>query len=245
MQPDPAPYSGAVRTARRLSRVLAGAADRTPRLVYAAAVVPAAVLVIAVVTQPWVAPTDLVRDGQAVAVLRGTPHASHGLVSNIVILAMALAAGAALLGAAAGPSRGDRLRRAVGWGGGISLVLALDDLLLLHESITVTAWMSKLVVLAYGLGFAVFLWRFRVEIVRNLDVGLLAIAMLALGTSALVDAFAAPPTVASVLVEDGAKVLGFAAWCAFLVRGALVALAPSSAPGPTETAAPVRSRIGA
>jgi hypothetical protein len=214
----------AAASARRLARAFARAADRTPPIVYAAAVVPVAIIIVAVATQPWVPPTDLVRDGQAVAALRGSARTAHGLVSNLGIIAMAMAAGAAIVSAAAAAPRDDRLRRALAWGGGLTLAVALDDLLLLHEGATVAAWMPKLIVIVYGTGFVVYLWRFRAELLRHLDVGLLAIAMLALGTSALVDAFAEPATVASVLVEDSAKLLGFAAWSAFLVRGALIVL---------------------
>jgi hypothetical protein len=214
----------AAASARRLARAFARAADRTPPLVYAAAVVPVAVIVIAVVTQPWMPPTDLVRDSQAVAVLRGSAHTVHGLVSNLGILATAIGAGAAFVGAAAAPARRDRLRRALAWGGVASLVVALDDLLLLHESGTFASWMPKLFAAAYAAGFAAYLWRFRVAILRHLDVGLLALALLGLATSAIVDVLAEPATVASVLVEDGAKLLGLAAWATFLIRGALIAL---------------------
>ncbi|MGR0218744.1 hypothetical protein [Agromyces sp. ZXT2-6] len=221
----------AAASARRTARAFARAADRTPALAYAAAVVPVALVVVAVATQPWMPPTDLVRDSQAVAVLRGSANTVHGMVSNLGIVAMAAAAGAALLSAVATTHRGDRLPRVLAWGGGLTLAVALDDLLLLHEAATFAAWMPKLIVVAYAAAFGVYLWRFRVEILRHLDVGLLAIAMLALGTSALVDAFAEPATVASVLVEDGAKLLGFAAWSAFLIRGALIALRGGRASG--------------
>lgn len=212
------------------------AADRTPALVYAAAVVPVAVVIVAVATQPWMPPTDLVRDSQAVAALRGSARTAHGLVSNLGILAMSVAAGAAVVAAAAAPDRGDRLRRVLAWGGALTAVVALDDLLLLHEGATFAAWMPKFIVIAYAAAFAGYLWRFRVEILRHLDVGLLAIAMLALGTSAIVDAFAEPATVASVIVEDAAKLLGFAMWSAFLVRGALIALRPPAGAGSTDAA---------
>jgi hypothetical protein len=229
----------AAASARRHARAFARAADRTPALVYAAAVVPVALVFVAATTQPWMPPTDLVRDSQAVAVLRGSAHTVHGLVSNLGILAMAMAAGAAIVAAAAAPRRDDRLRRVLAWGGGLTLAVALDDLLLLHEGATFAAWMPKVIVMAYAVAFAGYLWRFRTEIMRHLDVGLLAIAMLALGTSALVDVFAEPPTVASVLVEDGAKLLGLTAWSTFLVRGALIALRPQHADRRTDAAAEV------
>ena len=229
--PTPAPGStaGPVASVRRLVRATARAADRTPPLAYAAAVAPVAVIMVAVVTQPWMPPTDLVRDSQAVAVLRGSAHTAHGLVSNLGILATAVGAGAAFIGAAAASARRHRLRRALAWGGVASLVVALDDLLLLHEGATFASWMPKAIAAAYAVGFAAYLWRFRTPILRHLDVGLLILALLGLGTSATVDVLAEPATVASVLVEDGAKLLGLAAWSVFLVRGALVALRPPGA----------------
>jgi hypothetical protein len=227
----------AAASARRHGRAFARAADRTPALVYAAAVVPVALVFVAVTTQPWMPPTDLVRDSQAVAVLRGSAHTVYGLVSNLGILAMAMAAGAAIVAAAAAPRRDDQLRRVLAWGGGLTLAVALDDLLLLHEGATFAAWMPKVIVMAYAVAFAGYLWRFRIEIMRHLDVGLLAIAMLALGTSAIVDVLAEPATVASVLVEDGAKLLGLAAWATFLIRGALIALRPEQADRRTDAPA--------
>lgn len=216
----------AAASVHRLARAFARAADRTPALAYAAAVVPVAVVVVAVATQPWMPPTDLVRDSQAVAALRGSARTTNGLVSNLGILVMAVAGGAAVVAAAASPRRGDRLRHALAWASALTVAVALDDLLLLHEGATIASWMPKLIVVTYAAAFLGCLWRFRVEILRHLDVGLLAIAMLALGTSAIVDSWAAPATVASVLVEDSAKLLGFTAWSVFLVRGALIALRP-------------------
>lgn len=217
----------AVASARRLARAFVRATDRTPPLVYAAVFVPVVVIVVAVVTQPWMPPTDLVRDAQAVAVLRGSAHTAHGLVSNLGIVATVLGAGAAFVGAAAASGRNGRLRRALAWGGVASLIVALDDLLLLHESATFASWMAMAFAAAYAIGFTVYLWRFRVAILRYLDVGLLALAMLALGTSAIVDVLAEPAIVASVLVEDSAKLLGLAAWAGFLIRGAITAVRPS------------------
>jgi hypothetical protein len=239
VSPSPTWTADAVASARRRGRAFARAADRTPALVYAAAVVPVALVFVAVATQPWMPATDLVRDSQAVAVLRGSARTANGLVSNLGVMAMAMAAGAAIVAAAAAPRRDDRLLRVLAWGGGLTLAVALDDLLLLHEGATFAAWMPKLIVIAYAAVFVGYLWRFRAEIMRHLDVGLLAIAMLALGTSALVDVFADPPTVASVLVEDGSKLLGLAAWSTFLIRAALIALRPQRADRRADAAADV------
>ena len=74
--------------------------------------------------------------------------------------------------------------------------------------------------------------RFRDVIIRDLDVGLLLLAVGSLGISLVTDLLVAP-TQSSVLVEDGAKLLGLVAWSAFGLRTALFALGHSGArPGP-------------
>ncbi|MGR2752278.1 hypothetical protein [Agromyces arachidis] len=228
MSPNPTRNTGLAASAVRLARAYARAADRTPPLGYVAAVVPVAFVIVVVATQPWVPPTDLIRDSQVVAVLRGSSSTLHGLVSNLGILAITVAAGAAFVGAAAAPRRVHRLRRALAWGGALSLAFALDDLLLLHETATFASWVPKLIAAAYAAAFGAYVWRFRAVVLRHLDVGLLTLAILAFGMSAIVDVLAEPATVASVLAEDGAKLLGLAAWAAFLIRGALTALRVSS-----------------
>ena len=108
----------------------------------------------------------------------------------------------------------------------LTLVLALDDLLLLHEAAAFAPGAGVLVAAAYGLAFLRFIVRFRDVIIRDLDVGLLLLAVGSLGVSLVTDVLVAP-TQSSVLVEDGAKLLGLVAWSAFGLRTALFALGHS------------------
>ena len=113
--------------------------------------------------------------------------------------------------------------RLLGWIAVLSLALVLDDLLLLHEAATFGPSAGALFAAAYGLAFLRFVVRFRDAIVHDLDVGLLLLAVGSLGVSVVTDVVVAP-TQASVLLEDGAKLLGLVAWSAFALRTALFAL---------------------
>ena len=197
---------------------------RTPNAVYAAVVVPVVLTMVAVALQPWLLPSDLLRDSQTVAAARGNAHSAFGLVSNLGILAMTLSSGAALLGFAILRGTPGRMRALLGCGAMLSLAFVLDDLLLLHETLTFATWARVLFATAYAGAFACFLVRFRATIRQHLDVGLLILAGAALGSSLLVDMVVEPATQLSVLVEDGAKLLGLVAWSAFLLRSAVVAL---------------------
>ena len=215
--------SSAVMGSRPVTEVLRAMA-RTPNAVYAAVAVPVVLAMVAVALQPWLLPSDLLRDSQAIAADRGDTHSAYGLVSNLGILAMALASGAALLGFAILRDTTGRMRPLLGCGALLSLAIVLDDLLLLHETLTFAAWARVLFAAAYAGAFACFLVRFRATIRQHLDVGLLLLAGVALGSSLLVDTVVEPATQLSVLVEDGAKLLGFVAWSAFVLRSAVFAL---------------------
>jgi hypothetical protein len=110
------------------------------------------------------------------------------------------------------------------WAAVLTLVLVLDDLLLLHEAAAFAPGSGVLVAAAYGLAVLRFVVRFRDAILRDLDAGLLLLAVGSLGFSLVTDLLVAP-TQASVLVEDGAKLLGLLAWSAFVLRTALSAFA--------------------
>ncbi|MBM7505984.1 hypothetical protein ACFPER_02630 [Agromyces aurantiacus] len=224
-----------VRSEEPPSVAVAHGIARTPAPVYVAVIAPVVIAVIAAATQPWLRPTDLVRDSQAVAVAHGDANTAYGLLSNLGIVAIAIASGAALVGWLATRGRGEALGAMLGWSAALGLVLALDDLLLLHETATLTPWAGATFVAAYGVGFLVYLARFQEVIRERLDPGLLLLAMAAFGGSAMVDLLLSP-TQASVLVEDGTKLLGIAAWSAFVVRASLTALV-EPAPSPTEARA--------
>ena len=215
--------------------------SRTPPTVYLAVVLPVVVVTAVTAMQPWLPPSDLLRDSQVVAAGHGGESPAYGLISNMGIVVVALSSGAAAIGwlvlhDAPGPER-----RLLGWAAALSLVFVLDDLLLLHEAAAFTPWAGALVGGAYGLAFLRFVMQFRDMILRDLDVGLLLLAVGSLGVSLVTDVLMAP-TQLSVLVEDGAKLLGLVAWSAFVLRTALFALGPrgassgaSTSPGATTT----------
>ena len=147
---------------------------------------------------------------------------AYGLISNVGIVALALSCGAAAIGRLAMPDAPAPVPRLLLWIAVLTLVLAVDDLLLLHETAAFAAFAGALTTAAYGLAFLRFVVRFRDVIVRELDVGLLLLAVGAFGVSAVTDLLVAP-TQASVFVEDGAKLLGLVAWSAFGLRTTLFA----------------------
>jgi hypothetical protein len=204
----------------------------TPWAAYAAVVVPVVIVLGAVAMQPWMPLSDLMRDSQVVAVARGDANAAYGLLSNLGILVMALASGGALIGRLALRGAPGPVRSLLAWSALLSLAVALDDLLLLHETLAFAAWAGALVGAVYGLAFLSYYLRFRATIRRDLGAGLLALAVAALGFSLVVDGLMEPATQSSILLEDGAKLLGFVAWSAFVLRAAVLALrSRASAPG--------------
>ena len=208
-----------------------GILTRTPPAVYLAVVVPVLVVIAATALQPWLPPSDLLRDSQVVAAGHGGESPAYGLISNVGILVVALSSGAAATGWLILQDGPVTERRLLAWTAVLSLVLVLDDLLLLHEAAAFMPWAGALVGVAYGFAFLRFMVQFRDMILRDLDVGLLLLAVGSLGVSMLTDVLVAP-TQSSVLVEDGAKLLGLVAWSAFVLRTALFALGHRRSAGP-------------
>lgn len=207
---------------------------RTPLRVYASVVLPVAVLLAAAALQPWLPPSDLMRDSQVIAARHDAASPAFGLVSNLGIVVLVLSSGAAatarlILRDARAPWPGLLLWMAV-----LSLALALDDLLLLHEAATFAPWTGAVVAAAYGFAFLRFVLAFRSLIVRDLGVGLLLLAVGSFGISAATD-LVVVASQASVLVEDGAKLLGLVAWSAFVLRTVLAASRHSGASTSTST----------
>jgi hypothetical protein len=223
--------------------------SRTPAWAYLAVVLPVVVLMAGVVLQPWFAPTDLMRDSQVIAARHDAASPAYGLISNLGIVVLALASGgAATTGLILRHARAPWARLLV-WIAGLSLALVLDDLLLLHEAATFAPGAGALIAGAYGLAFLRFATTFRDVIARDLDVGLLLLSVGALAVSAATDVVVTA-TQSSVLVEDGAKLLGLVAWSAFAIRTALVAArngdrsASASASTSTSTSASTSAGTG-
>jgi hypothetical protein len=213
---------------------------RTPAWAYLAVVLPVVVLMAGVVLQPWLAPTDLMRDSQVIAARHDAASPAYGLISNLGIVVLALASGgAATTGLILRHARAPWARLLL-WIAGLSLALVLDDLLLLHEAATFAPGAGALIAAAYGLAFLRFATTFRDVIARDLDVGLLLLSVGALAVSAATDVVVTA-TQSSVLVEDGAKLLGLVAWSAFALRTGLVAARHSGATTTTSTSTNARA----
>jgi hypothetical protein len=207
------------RPAASMLRIL----SRTPPGVYLVVVLPVVVVMAATVLQPWLPPSDLLRDSQVVAARHSGASPAYGLISNVGIVILALSSGGAAIARVLLHEARAPWPRLLLWIVALTLVLALDDLLLLHEAAAFAPGAGALVAAAYGLAFLRFILRFRDVIVRDLDVGLLLLAVGSFGVSLVTDLLVAP-TQSSLLVEDGAKLLGLVAWSAFGLRTALIAL---------------------
>ena len=200
---------------------------RTPPAVYLAVVLSVVVVMAATALQPWLPVSDLLRDSQVVAARHAGGSPAYGLVSNVGILVMVLAAGGAAIGWLVLRDAPAPWPRLLLWAGLLTLVLAVDDLIMLHEAAAFAPWSGVLIAAVYGLAVLRFVVRFRDEILRDLDPGLLLLAVGSLGVSLVTDLI--DPTPASLLVEDGAKLLGLVSWSAFVVRSILRAFASSRA----------------
>ncbi len=205
----------------------------TPAVVYVGVAAPVAVAVVAAATQPWLPPSDLTRDSQAVAAAYGATSPAYGLLSNLGVIVMAVACGMTLIGWLAARSHEDPIASLLAWTSGLSLAFVLDDLLLLHESTAFGPWAPVGAAAAYAVAFVIFLARYQEQIRARLDGGLLLLALAAFAVSATVDVLASP-TQATVLAEDGAKLLGIVAWSVFVGRAAVAAAsAPNTAERPS------------
>ena len=200
--------------------------SRTPPAVYLVVVLPVVVVMAAAVFQPWLPPSDLLRDSQVVAARHAGASPAYGLISNVGIVVLALSSGGVVIARVILHHARAPWPRLLLWIAALTLVLGLDDLLLLHEAAAFAPGAGALVAAAYGLALLRFVVRFQHVIIRDLDVGLLLLAGGSLGISLVTDLLLAP-TQSSVLVEDGAKLLGLIAWSAFGRRTALVALGRS------------------
>jgi hypothetical protein len=204
----------------------------TPALVYAAVAAPVAVAIAGAATQPWFRPSDLTRDSQAVAVAHGATSAAYGVLSNVGVVVMAVACGMAVLGWLGSRASGDPVAPLLAWSFGLGLAFVLDDLLMLHESAAFGPWAGAAAAAVYAIAFVAYLVRFHELIRVRLDGGVLMLAIAAFAGSATVDVLVAP-TQASVLVEDGAKLLGIVAWSVFVGRAAVTALASNRTANPS------------
>ena len=213
---------------------------RTPLALYALAVLPPAVLLVAMGIQSRVPVGHLTRDPLAVARETGALSVTHGLLSNLGVLVLAASVGAAASGAAILLASGNGRRRYATFmllGATIGAMLAVDDLFMIHESPHFAPVGGERSVLAvHAVALTAYLALFRHEIVVETHGGLLGLALALFAPSVAIDATGIDAPMESLywLAEDGAKFLGIAAWAAFQIAAATDAarLATGGLPGP-------------
>jgi hypothetical protein len=115
------------------------------------------------------------------------------------------------------------------WAGLVTMMLALDDLFLLHDEVFMLylGQNEHRTFLVYGAVIAIFLGYYRRSILSSRSLPLLVLALVLLGSSIFVDntsRFWSDPEM-RILVEDGLKLLGITAWTAYFVRRSYFAVA--------------------
>lgn len=163
-----------------------------------------------------VAPDQLMLDP---AVVAGYPD-RVGSVSNLGVLAWTTAAVAGLL-AGSVPPRSGTSRLLVGLGG-VSAVLALDDLFRGHEQTgaLLGGEAENLALAALGLLAVAVLRRHRQVVLGHTPVVVLAAASVLFAVSLLTDAVLDRPGIGlsgRLFVEEGAKLMGILLWTSYVV----------------------------
>lgn len=119
--------------------------------------------------------------------------------------------------------------------GGITSILLLDDLFLLHEQVfpSYLNISEKLVFLGYGMIMSLYLIRFRKTILKT-EFILLILAFCFLGLSVIIDKLLIVSTLLGderrILLEDGFKLLGIISWFTYFARTCVEQVKPAIAP---------------
>jgi hypothetical protein len=174
--------------------------------------ITAAVLVIA----RWKGVSFATFSRDPAAALHGLRYA--GYFSNLGVLIWASGASAALIAAVAlRPTRHREAADLLLAAGGVTGLMVLDDLFLLHEEVYDTVVPQAVVIISYAVLTAAFAWRYR----RRLRADLLLIvgAYGFWGISGIIDVRF--ENEATVVLEDGAKFVGICVWTVMLCGRAL------------------------
>jgi len=158
-----------------------------------------------------------------------------GFLSNLGFLVWCAGAVAAIFASVLLPRlpSNAETRRFLLWAGLLTLVLCLDDLIMIHDTIAphIFHLRDQVVYLAYVFGALAFVLRFRRQLLAS-DRGLLLLAAAFFATSMVLDQWHAFQVIfgrvifhENHLLEDGAKGLGQVTWMAYLLRRASDALA--------------------
>lgn len=181
-------------------------------------VLTAAVLALAAATQPWVDPRLLFMDPVAAAERAGPDccKAYYGLMSNLGVGAWTVAAAVSLFGAACALAAGRTTSVLAGlvFGGLLSALMALDDVLMLHEAVLPRFGVAQTAVLAgYAMLVAAYAFIQRGTLRTTLG-AFLVVALAGFGASVGLDVFF-EAEVSVRVAEDVAKFVGVASWGSF------------------------------
>lgn len=207
---------------------VARAGDRTaatPGWLYAAALLPAAVVVASAAVQPWVPVEQLFRDVLSAAgrVTDGSYPWHLGLVSNLGILLWSGTAAGCLLG-------GLIVRHTSGSGSAstfllsgalLTALLTVDDFFMAHEQIYPRPFgLGEVTVFVlYALLVAAYVLFFR-RVIRRVGPQLLVLALALFAAGLSVDIWFPTGEELQRVAEDGPKFLGIATWATFHLRAA-------------------------
>lgn len=166
-------------------------------------------------------------------------HPLTGAQSTLGVLVWCAAAGICFFSCVLLQSRGgDKdVRSFLLWSGVIAMVLALDDMFLVHEDLARRYLLlsEEVVFLAYGSVLVWYLIRFRRNILDS-EYLLLLLAFVLLGSSIVVDFFQASwPGSGRIFFEGGTKLLGIVTWSAYLIRTCFHCLATPAELQPEQT----------
>ncbi len=193
------------------------------------ALVTAAVLVVAYLATraAGISFTDLSRD--PAATLDGPWYT--GILSTSTIVLLLVGAGIALFAASLLPSsRGPSLRGLLVALGLVVIVVAADDLFMLHESVFPLVGVGSVMTFAiYGIALFAVLWIWREVISSATDWVFLMLAALGMGISVAVDVILEERILtlpfSGELIEDPAKIVGMVFMTYYLIVTAHQALA--------------------
>jgi hypothetical protein len=138
----------------------------------------------------------------------------YGLLSNLGILVWA--AGAFISFFASFHVEGSQIRSLLRWAGILTLILLLDDFLLIHEEVfpNVLHLPERLVYVFYLITFPAFFFRHLKVILRETEYRILGLGIVLMGMSVLVDIHLLP---GGIDVEDGLKLAGMVAYSYYWV----------------------------
>lgn len=176
---------------------------------------------------------DLTRDPVAVADL----EAYVGALSHIGVIVMSASAGIAIFGsvvlaASTGSAHGDAIESAryLGYMGGLTALLAIDDALLVHDRLVprLTPLPESSVYAVYALVVAYGLYRFR-SLIRGPGVAWFVAALVCFAGSLVVDRAGDQDNASGLhfFLEDGFKFMGYICWVVFFVGATWHALRAS------------------